>query len=284
MPGPEHDDAPAAPAAAPRGVPAGWGGRSPADLGRAAAVVLAALAQVVASPVGSALPGARSVAQVSDSYTTVVTPAGWAFAIWGLIFAACLAYAVYQALPEQLGRPVHRRVGWWLAAAFATNAAWELVFPQEGRRLLVANVLILVVVATTATALARLQYPEPGGLDRVLPTAAASLLLGWVTIATVANVAVSGVYLGAPDDTALASGAGIVAMIAAAVVVLDVTLRLRVSAGPFAAAAGWGVLAVARNEPPVPVELAAWTALLIIAVGVAVQVWRTRRVVRTLLA
>jgi len=262
----------------------GWFGRPRADLLRAGAVSAAALAQIAGSPIGSALPGGRSVADVSDTYATVVTPAGWAFAIWGLIFAACLAYAVYQALPAQLERQVHRRVGWWLAAAFATNAGWELVFPQEGSWLLVANVLIVVVVTTTAVALARLQRPEPTGLDRALPTAAASLLLGWVTIATVANVSVSGVYLGAPTDSALANGAGIVALVAAAAVVLDVTLRLRVSAGPFAAAAAWGVLAVADNEPPLPVELAAWVALAIIVVGVAAQVWRTRRVVRTLLA
>lgn len=258
-------------------------GHDRGDVVRAAAVVAAALAQVVGSPLGSALPGARSVAEVSDTYATVVTPAGYAFAIWGLIFAACLAYAVYQALPAQLDRRVHRRVGWWLAAAFTANAVWELVFPQEGTWLLVANALIVVVVATTATALARLQHPEPEGLDRALPTAAASLLLGWVTIATVANVAISGVHLGAPTDSALASAAGIVALVAAAVVVLDVTLRLRVSAGPFAAAAAWGVLAVARNSPPTPVELAAWAALAIIVVGVLAQVWRTRRVVRTLL-
>ena len=255
-----------------------------ADLVRVVAVVLGALAQIAGSPLGAALPGARSVAEVSDTYATVVTPAGWAFSIWGLIFALCLAYAVYQALPAQHTRAVHRRAGWALAVAFAANTAWELVFPQEGDWLLVANLLIVVVVAATAFALARLQVPEPQGLDRVLPTVAASLLLGWVTIATVANVAISGAHLGAPTESALASGAGIVALVAAAAVVLDVSLRLRLAAGPFAAAAGWGVLAVAQNEPPVPVQLAAWFALAVIVVGLVAQVWRTRRVVRTLLA
>jgi hypothetical protein len=254
------------------------------DLVRAVAVLVAALAQVAGSPLGAVLPGARSVAEVSDSYATVVTPAGYAFAIWGVIFLGCLAWAVYQLLPAQRGRTVHRRVGWPLVVAFSGNAVWELVFPQEGVWLLVANVLIVVVVAATALALGRLQDLEPEGLDRLLPTAVTALLLGWVTIATVANVAVSGAYLGAPTDGGVARAAGVVALVAAAAVVLDVTLRLRTAAGPFAFAAAWGALAVALNEPPLSVELAAWAAVTIMVVGVAAQVWRTRRVVRVVLA
>ena len=142
-------------------------------------------------------------------------------------------------------------------------------------------VLIVVVVAAAALALGRLQTPEPEGLDRVLPTIAAALLLGWVTVATVAQVALTGVHLGAPDEGGLAQAAGIVALVAAAAIVLDVTLRLRTAAGPFAAAAAWGLLAVALADPPTPVRLAAFVAVGIVVVGVLVQVWRTRRLVRT---
>lgn len=252
------------------------------DLVRAVAVVVAALAQVLGSPVGTALAG-RSVGDVSDEYATVITPAGYAFSIWGLIFAGCLAWALYQALPGQRGRSVHRRVGWPLVVAFTANTLWEVVFPRDGRGVLVSLGLIVLVVVATAVAVGRLQDPELTGLDRVLPAMVASLLLGWVTIATVTNVAVVGVYLGAPTDTALARGAGVIALVAAAAVVLDVTMRLRTAAGPFALAAGWGVLAVARAEPPLVVELAAWAALAIIVVGLLVQAWRTRRPVRVVL-
>lgn len=254
-----------------------------ADVVRAAVVVVAALAQVVGSPLGSALPGARSVAEVSETYATGITPAGYAFAIWGPVFAACLAWAAYQTLPSQLGNGVHRRAGWPLAVAFAANAGYELVLPQDGDGVLVAQALVVVAVASTALAVGRLQDLEPRGLDRVLPCATAALLLGWLSIATVVQVAVTGVYLGAPAEGGLARGAGIVALLAAAAIVLDVTLRLRSTAGPFALAAGWGVLGVAREDPPLSVGLAAWAALAIIVVGLLVQAWRTRRPLRVLL-
>jgi len=254
-----------------------------ADVVRAAVVVVAALAQVVCSPLGSALPGARSVAEVSETYATVITPPGYAFAIWGPVFAACLVWAVYQALPSQLGNDVHRRAGWPLAVAFAADAGYVLVLPQDGDWVLVAQVLIVVAVASTALALGRLQDPEPRGLARVLPCATAALLLGWLSIATVVQVAVTGVYLGAPAEGGLARGAGVVALLAVAAIVLDVTLRLQTSAGPFALAAGWGVLGVARHDPPLSVGLAAWAALAVVVVGLLVAVWRTRRPVRVLL-
>ena len=53
---------------------------------RAAAVIVAAVAQVVGSPLGSAIAD-RSVGAVSDETGSLITPAGYAFRIWGVIFA-----------------------------------------------------------------------------------------------------------------------------------------------------------------------------------------------------
>lgn len=254
------------------------------DTTRIAVVVVAAVAQVVAGPLGGALPGATDVATVSDRYDTVVTPAGYAFAIWGVLFLGSLAWAVFQALPGQRERDVHRRTGWWLAAAFAGNALWQLTFVRDGVWLLVANVIIFVVVVTTGVAVKRLQWPEPEGLARLLPGAVAALLLGWVTFAAVANVAISGVYLGAPATGARTEAAGVIALITAAAIVLDVTMRLITGSALFAAAALWGLIAVGQAAPPLPVQLAAWVACALVVIGVLAQLWRTRRFVRVLLS
>ncbi|MEI2620046.1 MAG: hypothetical protein V9G09_04825 [Candidatus Nanopelagicales bacterium] len=62
---------------------------------------------------------------MSDRYSHVLTPAGYTFAIWGLIYVASLGLAVYQALPSQ-HTPAQciRATGWWLAAAFAASTIW----------------------------------------------------------------------------------------------------------------------------------------------------------------
>ena len=134
-------------------------------------MVLAALAQIAGSPLGTAIAG-RSVGEVSDGNRSLITPAGYAFSIWGVIFAGASAWAVYQALPGQRVRAVHRRTGWPLAAAFAGNAVWEVAFPLVGDTApVVPAVLLSLIVATTALAWARLQDLAPEGWARLLPAA-----------------------------------------------------------------------------------------------------------------
>lgn len=240
---------------------------------RVTAVAVTAVTQIVGSPLGSAIAG-RSVGAVSDDYPNLVTPAGYAFTIWGLIFAGCLAWAVYEALPAQRTREIHRRVGWPLAAAFAGNTVWEVIYPLGGAWQIAANVLIFAITAAAAVAFVRMQSLEVDGLDRFLPRATAALLLGWVTVAPVANVGSTGVYLGAPSTGTSAQVWAVVALVAVAVIGVRVVLWAKVAAGPFAAAVVWGIVAVAANGYPQPVTVAAAVAAAAIAVAVVIRAVR----------
>src|SRR5690242_15580226 len=91
------------------------------------AVLAGSLVQVavaaVAAPTGGDGDDVRE-------YDTVITPPGYAFAVWGPIFAADLATgAVAAARPEA---PVVRAAAWPLAGACALNAAW-LIAVRAGR-------------------------------------------------------------------------------------------------------------------------------------------------------
>ena len=74
------------------------------------------------------LDPASSNATISAENRSPVTPAGYAFSIWGLIYLASLALAYYQARADQRGRELHRRTGWWLVAAFLASTVWVPVF------------------------------------------------------------------------------------------------------------------------------------------------------------
>ena len=76
------------------GVRDGEGWAMSVDTVRQTANVVGALFQVLAGPLGMLIFGV-GVGAVSDANSTLVVPAGYAFSIWGLIFALCLAYAVY---------------------------------------------------------------------------------------------------------------------------------------------------------------------------------------------
>jgi hypothetical protein len=249
------------------------------DTARVVAVVLAAVAQVVGSPLGSALSG-RSVGDVSDGARSLVTPAGYAFSIWGLIFLGSVAWAVFQALPAQRTRLVHRATGWPLAAAFAGNAVWETVYPFGGVWQYVTQVLIFAITASAAVGFARLQRDDVRGdlrgWARALPAATAGLLLGWVTVAPVAQVGNTGVALGADPATASSEVWAVVAMVAVALVGAFVVLSSRVAAGPFAAAVVWGLVAIAVAGGPLPVTVAALGAAAVVLVSLVVRAASTR--------
>ena len=60
--------------------------------------------------------GEGSVAQIAQRYPSLFTPAGYAFAIWGLIYLTTLLYALYRLASPRVrsrARAGRRRQGAW---------------------------------------------------------------------------------------------------------------------------------------------------------------------------
>lgn len=116
--------------------------------------------------------GGQTNGQVSDKYHTLITPAGYAFSIWGLIFLGLLAFAVYQALPSQRSNPRLRAVGWLVVLNAFCNAIWSPLFNNEqiGLALLVILVMLVSLVVIEHRLLARPDVPIVApDLDATLP-------------------------------------------------------------------------------------------------------------------
>ena len=94
------------------------------DRVRAVLVAVMAVAQAAAAPLTRwALGPASNTGAISDANISPVTPADYSFAVWGLIYVACLALAVYQLLPSQQERTVHRLTGWWFISTIHRERA-----------------------------------------------------------------------------------------------------------------------------------------------------------------
>jgi benzodiazapine receptor len=116
------------------------------DRTRAVLVAVLAVAQVLSSPVTTRTFGPEAdTGRISDANLSPVTPAGWAFGIWVLIYAGSLVLAVYQLLPSQLPRRVHRRTGWWLVGAFTSSTVFVPLFGTGVIWLSQIAILVLVV-------------------------------------------------------------------------------------------------------------------------------------------
>lgn len=173
---------------------------------RQALVVFSVVAMIVMNYLSNAgVFGGRTNSEISDKYHTLITPAGYAFSIWGLIFLGLLVFAVYQALPSQRTNTRFRAVGWWVVLNTFCNAIWSPLFNTEriGLALIVILVMLFSLVIIEQRLLEQPHVPLiAANPDATLPESAASpvetwlaripfsIYFGWLTVATILNVAV----------------------------------------------------------------------------------------------
>ncbi|MEA3375562.1 MAG: tryptophan-rich sensory protein [Chloroflexota bacterium] len=158
------------------------------DTIRQAVNVVALIAVIAVNGLTNALPlNGQTTGEISDRFDVYFVPAGYVFSIWGLIYLALGAFAVYQALPGQRENPRLRRVGYLFALSCAANVAWLFLWHYER--------FPLTMVAMGALLLLLIAIYLRLGIGRTHATAAEtwlvrvpfSIYLGWVTVATIAN-------------------------------------------------------------------------------------------------
>ena len=161
---------------------------------------LALAATIVMNALASLLPlNGRTTGEISDSFSLVFVPAGYVFSIWGLIYLAVVGFAVFQALPTQQSNPRVAATGWWFALSCVANGLW-IVFWHYGLYPLTL-VAMLTLLASLIAIYIRINPSSAGQRAVDAPTrwlvqAPFSLYLGWVSVATIANVSSLLVWLG----------------------------------------------------------------------------------------
>jgi benzodiazapine receptor len=145
---------------------------------------------------GTTLIGGQVTAAVSDANPTLITPAGYVFSIWGVIYMLLGVFVVYQALPSQQGKEYQSKIGWLFVLSSLINIGWLFLWQFEYLSLSV--VLMFLLLATLISIYVRLRIGKSAVSLRVrlavqLPF---SVYLGWITIASIANVAATLVSIG----------------------------------------------------------------------------------------
>lgn len=160
------------------------------DKVRQIAVVISILLTIVVNTLANALPlNGQNTGEISDRFDVYFTPAGYVFSIWGLIYIGLIAYAIYQALPAQRENPRLRAIGWWVVIGSLANTAWIFLWHYEVFPLtIVAMLLLLVTLIITYLRLGVNKVQVSNG-EKWAVHLPFSIYLGWITVATVANVA-----------------------------------------------------------------------------------------------
>jgi len=133
----------------------------------------------------------QPVGEQSDMTRTLITPAGWAFSIWGALYLGTMVYAVWQALPAHRQNALVARIGWASAGAFAANAAWAAYTQVYG--LGAASVAIILFGLGCLLFIYRCFVAAPGftTAERWCAVLPLSALSAWLSAAAIVNIAAS---------------------------------------------------------------------------------------------
>ena len=152
-------------------------------------VIIVVLGTIIINILADALPiNGLNTAKISDSFHVYFVPAGYVFAIWGLIYIGLLTYAVYQALPAQKDNPRLQATGWWVVMGGFANSMWIFLWHYE---LFVGTLAVMVILLASliATYLSLgIGRTKVSQMETWMVRVPFSIYLGWITVATIANV------------------------------------------------------------------------------------------------
>ncbi|RPD46426.1 tryptophan-rich sensory protein [Hymenobacter sediminis] len=218
-------------------------------------------------------------AQVSYKYPTVLTPAGYTFSIWGLIFLSLLFYAVWQLLPNQRQNPLPDAVARPLVLANLLTGLWLVVFAYE--LLVPSAVVMLLILVSLAVVYGRARHFVRRQEAPWYTSVPFGLYLGWISVATVVNTTLTlGTQWQPGPEESIEIAIVLVGITAG--LALNVTRRFRELAYP--ATVAWGLMGIwAARRFETDTVVLAWMALaaagLVAVAGLGLAWWGRRQAV-----
>lgn len=129
--------------------------------------------------------------EVSDSYPNLFAPAVITFSIWGVIYLLLFIYSIYQfGIFEKEEDPykeeLFKKIGIYFSVSSVLNTVWIFAWHYriiEVSLLIMIGILILLILINNITKKADLSFK-----DYFLIRFPFSIYMGWITVATIANV------------------------------------------------------------------------------------------------
>jgi translocator protein len=254
------------------------------DRTRQALVATSLIATLATNGLANALPlNGQTTGEISDRFPIPITPAGYVFSIWGLIYLGLIGYTGYQALPGQRKNQRLQRIGPWFMLSCLANIAWILLWHYNRYRLtLIAMLgllfsLIMIVRQLDRDVAAWNEMidsgEEPSTTEFTLVDLPFRVYLGWISVATIVNTTVvlydagwDGFGLDPQVWTTLLLGAGTTLAAGQALLRRDAAFALVVA---------WAFAGVALKQPPGAIAIpAGWTAAATSALAAGTTLFR----------
>ncbi|HCF25641.1 MAG TPA: hypothetical protein DEV81_00085 [Cyanobacteria bacterium UBA11049] len=194
-----------------------------------------------------------------------ITPANYAFAIWGLIYLGLIAYGIYQLRPTQHSNPTIRRVDILLIVACIAQMAWVYLFTLRLFWLSVVAMLAILLPLIAAYLQLGIGKQRVSRQQRWLVQVPFSIYLGWISVATIVNIA-SALYISSWDGWGISAAGWTVIMLIVGGVIGAFVATQRADIA-FTLVFVWAYVAIAiRNLNNPAIWITAVVAAIILAV------------------
>ncbi|MBI3162280.1 MAG: tryptophan-rich sensory protein [Chloroflexi bacterium] len=234
------------------------------QLANLASVIVALTVNILAST----LPlNGQNTGEISDRFQVYFVPASYVFAIWGIIYIGWIAFTIFQFRPSQKEGPRLRNLGYLFALSGLVNAAWLFTWHYNLFGLSVLVMLTLLGLLIASYLKLNVNRSSASGAEWWSVDLPFSVYLGWITVATVANVT-DWLYLVEWSGFGIAPQTWAVIMIAIASVLGLLMALTRRDAG-YLSVLVWSFAGIAVKQVTAPgVVTAAWIgagAMLVLA-------------------
>lgn len=143
----------------------------------------------------------KNTGEVSALYPSLFTPAGFTFSIWGVIYLLLLAFVVYQAKglfgkSNEKTSKLLAQVGIWFFISCLANASWIFVWHHQ---MITASLLVMLVILISLIKIyinLGIGRSKEGSSQSYLVQIPFSVYLGWITVATIANISIFLINIG----------------------------------------------------------------------------------------
>ncbi|KQU63849.1 hypothetical protein ASG66_00830 [Bacillus sp. Leaf406] len=124
----------------------------------------------------------QSTGEISDRLDIMLTPAGYVFSIWSLIYLLLGIWVLRQIPKARRDLPLYTRTSGWFILNCLFNSLWIVMWHYNyfGISVLVMAGILLTLIALYK----RVKSTDPSLLDQ----APFSIYLGWISVAAIVNV------------------------------------------------------------------------------------------------
>ncbi len=219
-----------------------------------------------------------TVSDISSKYTTLITPAGYAFAIWGFIYIMLTGfigfqwYSVFKSKDDTLVKDS----GLWFTISNLANTMWIIAWVNDWVLMSVFFMILLLISLSKLVIRNRLEIWDAPLRIMLFVWWPITFYFGWIILASVVNISALIVSLNLGIQAGVTELLAIIVLVVATVIYLVLLAKRNLRE---AALVGiWGLIAIAVKQYEVNASIGI-TAIILALILISISgrhAWRNR--------